>query len=743
MSGGPSAELRVVRLLTVGVGLASALALVLLLAAEHYGAAWRPPVDDGWFRMLGLATMVAPVAVGVVAVRLGGTTLRRLNAGLVVASLVALPAAVALNLTLPAADRHLPWVLTTIAPVALAALLAGGPRLVAVVVGITVVANQTLRWWTDHLGYTAAINDLHALLTAVVLVSLATSLLRMARRADLAAEAARAREADRAAAEARDEARERAAALVHDEVLVTLLLAARATTSALRDAVRRQARRASTQIRQLADADGGRDVADAPAGGHAVARLRAVTASVDPEAAIVVQGDEDVPPDALDALAGALRQALANSVAHAGPRARRTVRVTTGDGAIEVMVSDDGVGFDPGTVPPGRMGIAVSIVGRMRTLAGGNARIEARPGAGTTVKLTWQSRPVVASLPDAAPRWLSPVAQVVSHRSWWWVAATFVGGQLLLAMLATAASRDRLGIETLALVGVLVAATLVWRRTASAPDRSRGLAAVVVLTAVSAVACAQGPLEGQGYAQLWYLTSAALVLVGLAVAGRPGLAVLGVATTAATVGWGVVDGRVVPLEATVALARAVNIVAFGVLLVVASRRVQAANARAEAAELTALQVRARRWARRAELALRGRQVDRLVGAELERIADGPPLTAEERRACAALEGRLRDLHRGGRLARPPLIATAMSARARGIDVTLLDDAPHPIDDAELDRIVRWMSTHLDPLPAGSFTGRILPAGREGIASVVAGDEVAVLRAADGDVPAAPREPAVA
>ncbi len=421
------------------------------------------------------------------------------------------------------------------------------------------------------------------------------------------------------------------------------------------------------------------------------------------------------------------------------------MRVAGGVG--ELVVRDDGIGFDAAAVPPARMGIAVSIVGRMRTLPGGDARVDARPGAGTTVTLTWRDRGAVVPPLDAAARWLSPLAHVVSRRGWQFVATTFVVGQLLLAALAAAPSRDRAVVAVLVLAGVLVAASLVWRRTPAPPSRARGVGVVVVLVAVSAVACAQDPVHGEHYLQLWYLTSAALVLVGLAVAGRPWLAVLGVLATAATVAWGVADGRIVPVEATVALARAVNIVGFGVLLVVASHRVQAATARAQATELDALRVRARRRARRAELAVRGRELDRLVGAQLERIADGPPLTADDRRACAALEGRLRDLHRGGRLARPPLVAAAMDARARGVDVTLLDDARHPIDEAELDRIARWMQAQLTPLRSGGFTGRILPAGRDGVASVVAGDAVVVLpptRDEDGDnAPTAPREPVVA
>jgi signal transduction histidine kinase len=50
------------------------------------------------------------------------------------------------------------------------------------------------------------------------------------------------------------------------------------------------------------------------------------------------------------------------------------------------MVTDSGIGFDTGSVSPGRLGFTESIVARVRDV-GGNARLFSAPGSGTTVVL--------------------------------------------------------------------------------------------------------------------------------------------------------------------------------------------------------------------------------------------------------------------------------------------------------------------------------------------------------------------
>jgi signal transduction histidine kinase len=64
------------------------------------------------------------------------------------------------------------------------------------------------------------------------------------------------------------------------------------------------------------------------------------------------------------------------------------VTVTGGDGWAVVKITDRGRGFDPAVTPPSRRGIRESITGRMQA-AGGQAAVASRPGAGTTVTVSW------------------------------------------------------------------------------------------------------------------------------------------------------------------------------------------------------------------------------------------------------------------------------------------------------------------------------------------------------------------
>jgi signal transduction histidine kinase len=58
------------------------------------------------------------------------------------------------------------------------------------------------------------------------------------------------------------------------------------------------------------------------------------------------------------------------------------------EGNVELCISDDGRGFDPGCVPPDRLGLGII---RERTQAiGARLEIESRPGGGTKVVVTWK-----------------------------------------------------------------------------------------------------------------------------------------------------------------------------------------------------------------------------------------------------------------------------------------------------------------------------------------------------------------
>jgi signal transduction histidine kinase len=206
---------------------------------------------------------------------------------------------------------------------------------------------------------------------------------------DATRESAYAAAAVAAATQARALERTRFDALTHDGVMSTLLGAARQGAST---------RLANQAKRTLADMDSygvqpaGDDEMTANA---AVAQLRNAVADADPMTTLeVVRGDDlgTYPIDVILTIAAASAEAVRNSLHHAGPAASRLAVAHLEQDSVRVDVIDDGVGFDPRAVPPQRLGLAVSIRGRLTHLPGGSAIVESQPGQGTRVVMSW-SRP--------------------------------------------------------------------------------------------------------------------------------------------------------------------------------------------------------------------------------------------------------------------------------------------------------------------------------------------------------------
>ncbi len=196
-----------------------------------------------------------------------------------------------------------------------------------------------------------------------------------------------------AGAAARERERARFAALIHDAVLSTLLDASRGGCTEP-NVLPEQAKRT---IAQLDAVRGGGIAPDRLDARSAIGFLRSAVHEVNREIEFVAQrpgagGDLDMPLEAAVTLAAALTEAARNSLRHAavpGRAVRRTVTVTIGAGGIRVVLRDDGAGFDPRAVPPDRLGVAVSILGRMSRLPGGAGFVESHRGEGTTVTLVW------------------------------------------------------------------------------------------------------------------------------------------------------------------------------------------------------------------------------------------------------------------------------------------------------------------------------------------------------------------
>ncbi|QBS40249.1 ATP-binding protein [Nocardia sp. CS682] len=197
-----------------------------------------------------------------------------------------------------------------------------------------------------------------------------------------------------AGAAARDRERARFAALIHDAVLSTLLDASRAGTDS--PVLRRQAERTLEQLDECRVGEVEPNRLDAQS---ATGFLRSAVHEVNPGIRFIARrwsGFDDLrlPVDAAGTIAAALTEAVRNSLRHAtvpGREVQRTVTVTISAGGIRVVFRDDGAGFDLSQVPADRLGISVSILGRMRQLAGGAGFVESQPGEGTTVTLVWGS----------------------------------------------------------------------------------------------------------------------------------------------------------------------------------------------------------------------------------------------------------------------------------------------------------------------------------------------------------------
>ncbi len=190
-----------------------------------------------------------------------------------------------------------------------------------------------------------------------------------------------------AAAEATRAARRRVASMIHDSVIVALL--SYSTRIGDHTTAASEARRALAAIR-------GVDIVQAAPDRSPVDftyELQALTTEQDSEATFgwELVGDALVPAAVAEALIEATSEALRNSVRHAAPgdSVSREVHLTITQDLVEVVVLDDGHGFDPPAVAQTRLGIRHGIIGRLESVSGGSAQITSRPGYGTVVALRW------------------------------------------------------------------------------------------------------------------------------------------------------------------------------------------------------------------------------------------------------------------------------------------------------------------------------------------------------------------
>lgn len=226
----------------------------------------------------------------------------------------------------------------------------------------------------------------------------------------------------------------------------------------------------------------------------------------------------------------------------------------------------------------------------------------------------------------------------------------------------------------------------------------------------------QMPREGwPGYAS-WHIGAATMMLFVLALRGRVLIAWISFALMSAlTLLWAVDVGQGVMLGVTL-IDRNAAVLFVGSLIAVAIGRLaaritdlaadEAQRAGSIAAEQVAVAQRAEGLARLEQMAL----------PFLRRVADGTD-PAELRQDAVVLEGQLRDQVRAGALA-VPLADAVGSARARGVDVRLLDDLRESPSEGMLAELTAFVRERLHRMTDGKLVVRLLPSGREVQATVL-------------------------
>nr|WP_296777169.1 hypothetical protein [Rhodococcus sp. (in: high G+C Gram-positive bacteria)] len=115
-----------------------------------------------------------------------------------------------------------------------------------------------------------------------------------------------------------------------------------------------------------------------------------------------------------------------------------------------------------------------------------------------------------------------------------------------------------------------------------------------------------------------------------------------------------------------------------------------------------------------------RRLDELARPVLGRLAEAPHPDDDVTREAILVEATLRDSIRARALYVPEIAAAARAARARGVTIHLMDDGGLTgIADHTVAQLRTEIATRLDAAEAGSVTVRILPPGRDVLATVVA------------------------
>jgi signal transduction histidine kinase len=104
--------------------------------------------------------------------------------------------------------------------------------------------------------------------------------------------------------------------------------------------------------------------------------------------AVQVKKQDPIPPEVHFALYRVVQEALNNVALHASAR-HVEVFFDSDAGHIDLTIQDDGLGFDPADIDPGRLGLSI-MSDRIQNI-GGTLETISRKGEGTVIKVTWSA----------------------------------------------------------------------------------------------------------------------------------------------------------------------------------------------------------------------------------------------------------------------------------------------------------------------------------------------------------------
>ncbi len=458
-----------------------------------------------------------------------------------------------------------------------------------------------------------------------------------------------------------------------------------------------------------------------------VDRVRTAVTRID-SAAVVLAPDTDEHGSprfdwqVVNAVCLSVGEAVRNSLRHAGPNAHRTVSVAGEPGSLLVAVKDDGCGFDPAMAP---IGIGLQqMQTRMRHLRGGAVDISSVPGRGTHVCLTWTDpHDITADEP-------SDIRTMMGMKSrWaWLVAAFFIVGSAALAMGTQTLVHNMMIWPTIVALLVIAAATAGILCPQGDP---LPLPITLLIAAGGIIACSMVlliPPYVMNMHELWFVNAYTPICTFLCFRGRISFAWITLTATIALAGvWSSFAVRTPEygIDFTLINYGPLAMATFLTLTIrPATRRIfelRNTTIRAHAVAEVAAAAIDERNAELHELARRARPL-------LERITDVTPFTADDTQRCATLGEELRDHLRAMGLVHPLVDPSSQAARQRGVKVVMLDDkGMNDIDEAVRHRVLRQIAHELDRTHSGSIAVRIVPPGRNRIATIVAHTDASVRR----------------